>query len=627
MSKRFPLPDEIKAMNTAALEKLATDIRETIIDTVSKNGGHLAPNLGVVELTIALLREYDFPNDKIVFDVGHQSYVWKLLTGRDRDFATLRQKDGLSGFPKRDESEYDAFNTGHSSTSISAAAGLARAARFRGLNQKTVALIGDGALTGGMAYEAMNDVVQQNDDLLIIINDNQMSIDENVGGLSHHLEKLRTAPGYNKMKSRWKRWLGKVPLIGKPAINMMSKLKEDLRQLDRDSSKFFEEWGFRYYGPVDGHDIDSLIRHLRTVRERKGPVILHVLTKKGHGYQFAESAPERWHGVAPFLIESGLPPHPDKKGIPTFSKVFGSHLCEMAEKDDRIVAISAAMTSGTGLADFAERYPDRFFDVGIAEQHALTLAAGLAAGGMKPYVALYSTFLQRGIDQIIHDICLQNLPVTIMIDRAGVVPADGETHQGLYDIALLNSLPCIEIFAPADGDDLKECMNYARNAEGPVAVRYPKMKVPEIPGLSGETRASDPHELRKITDGSDVTVLVLGSIAAEMTAAKPLLDKNDISVDIFSCLCAKPWQNHVIIESLYKTKRLFIIEEGIKTGGFGQNILPELVQKVPGLRFKVQAVECAYQGQGNRDELLREAGLTAEQLAASLIDFAADAER
>ena len=442
------LPEQLRTLNSAQLEQLTADVRDLIIRTVASNGGHLASNLGVVELTIALLLEFDVRHDRIVFDVGHQSYTWKILTGRLDRFCTLRQKEGLSGFPKCCESPFDCFNTGHSSTSISAALGLSRAMDRLGKAGRSIAVIGDGALTGGMAFEALNDAGHSHENLIVILNDNQMSISRNVGGLSRHLENLRISPNYIRLKTGIDSLLLKTPLVGRPIYNLLQMFKRLARQTVQHQGILFEQLGFRYYGPINGHDIDSLRQHLRTIRQFKGPVLLHVLTQKGRGYPFAEASPDIYHGVAPFVVENGVS---NGKGSGcTFSEEFGSCMTALASVNTKICAISAAMTSGTGLSDFAVQYPARFFDVGIAEQHAVTLAAGMAAGGMKPYVALYSTFLQRAYDQLLHDICLQNLPVVLAIDRAGLVGEDGETHQGVYDLGLLLPLPNLEIYCPPD---------------------------------------------------------------------------------------------------------------------------------------------------------------------------------
>ncbi|HZK42221.1 MAG TPA: 1-deoxy-D-xylulose-5-phosphate synthase, partial [Clostridia bacterium] len=411
--------------------QLAQELRQLIIETVAVTGGHLAPNLGVIELTIALLATGHFPDDSLIFDVGHQCYAWKILTGRLEAFSSLRQKGGLSGFPKREESDFDVFNTGHSSTSLSAALGLARAKRIRGDHSKTMALIGDGALGGGMAFEALSDAGQSGENLLVILNDNQMCIDQAVGGMSRHLEQLRTSQRYIRMKTVWEVRLGKIPLIGRPLVLTLARLKRRWRSWRREAGIIFEQLGFRYYGPVDGHDLPALERHLKALRLVRGPILLHVITTKGKGYCYAEDQPHSYHGVAPFDSVNGQSNGGAGQG-PSFSKLLGQTLVQLAQEDQRIVAITAAMAQGTGLTPFQEAFPQRFYDVGIAEQHALTMAAGMAVGGLRPFVALYSSFLQRAMDQLIHDICLQKLSVVLLVDRAGLVGGDGDTHQGLY---------------------------------------------------------------------------------------------------------------------------------------------------------------------------------------------------
>ena len=467
---KIATPQDLRQLTEQELLELCSELRQVIIERVSVNGGHLASNLGVVELTVALLLEYDFPNDRIVFDVGHQCYAWKLLTGRQQEFASLRQTGGLSGFPKTSESEFDSFNTGHSSTSVSAALGIARARSLTRREQRVVALIGDGAMTGGMSFEALNDLGQSQEPLLVILNDNQMSIDPNVGGMAYHLSTMRVSPHYLQFKTRWFRRLNALPVLGKGSLKVLRKLKKSLRGL-RKQGVVFEHLGLKYYGPIDGNNLTEVRRYLRALRTLSKPVILHCLTRKGQGYSFAENMPAKYHGVAPFRIEAGLESNLQKS--PTYSSTVGEQLCALAEQDERITVLTAAMKQGTGTAEFAQRFSQRFFDVGIAEQHMVTLAAGMACNGLRPYVTIYSTFAQRAMDQIIHDVCLQKLPVTFLIDRAGAVPADGETHQGYYDLAFFSSLPAIDVFSPVTSEDMWQALQYSLSAKQAVAILYP----------------------------------------------------------------------------------------------------------------------------------------------------------
>lgn len=614
-------PDQLKTLNDRQLEQLAEEIRELIIRTVSKNGGHLASNLGLVELTIALLIVFDFPQDRIVFDVGHQTYAWKILTGRCDQFHTLRKWGGLAGFPKTSESVYDFFNTGHSSTSISAALGLCRAMAYTGQQGRAIAVIGDGALTGGMAFEALNDAGQSKENLIVILNDNQMSISKNVGSLAKHLEKLRISAPYLKMRSRMERVLPRIPLIGKPILKLVNRVKRLTRMVIQRQSIFFEELGFRYYGPINGHDLPGLIQHLSAISNLEGPILLHVVTQKGRGYRYAEESPDLYHGVAPFVIDQGLGNgngngnHPAyQNNAVSFSEVMGSFLCALAEQDKLICAISAAMTSGTGLSDFARLYPDRFYDVGIAEQHAMTLAAGLAAGGMRPVVALYSTFLQRAFDQLLHDVCLQHLPVVIVIDRAGIVGGDGETHQGLYDLALLLPLPGIEIFCPADDTDLINVLTYAVQAENPIAIRYPK----EV-AWSGQLPKPhlDRYRVRCLRTGTQVTLAALGNMAKTAMEAADLLASEGLSAEVISVMCAKPCDIDGLVSSAAKTGRIILIEEALVKGGFGSFVLPDLLARIPNLKFRFMGVGDKPLLQGSRKQLLTYHRLDAASVAES----------
>jgi 1-deoxy-D-xylulose-5-phosphate synthase len=624
------LPEQIRHLKPDELTQLAKEVRELIINTVSRNGGHLSSNLGVVELTLALLIEFDFCRDQIIFDVGHQVYAWKILTGRLEEFCTLRKLGGISGFPKKQESAYDFFDTGHSSTSISAALGLSRAMRRNGQPGHVIALIGDGALTGGMAFEALNDAGQSGEDLIVILNDNQMSISRNVGGLSRHLENLRVSSGYMRIKSRLDSLLQRIPLIGKPLYHSLNFFKRIARWAVQRQGVLFEQLGFRYYGPIDGHDIPGLLHHLKAIQELHGPVLLHILTQKGRGYRYAEESPDIYHGVAPFIIENGVANGTAKQNDATtsacpisFSAAFGSHLVQMAAQDRKICAISAAMTGGTGLAEFAQTYPDRFFDVGIAEQHAVTLAAGLAAGGLRPVVALYSTFLQRAYDQLLHDICLQKLPVVIAVDRSGIIGEDGETHQGVYDLGLLLPLPEIEVFCPPDYASLAKVMDYALSASGPVAIRYPRGHEPEqrLPpplnhgGPVGQPDDPDVKQIQILRKGDHLTIAALGTMIEAALQAADILAAEQIQAEVLLISCAKPLDLPALVRSVRKTGHLITVEEALVSGGLGQAMLPDLLQEVPGLRFRLAGLPGQPIGQGNRRQLLAIYGLNPTSIA------------
>ncbi len=608
-------PQDLKKLDGADLERLASELRSLIIRTVAKNGGHLASNLGIVELTMALLLEFDFSNDRIVFDVGHQSYPYKILTGRRDRFATLRQEDGLSGFPKREESPYDCFNTGHSSTSISAALGMVRAKSRLGQSGHVIALIGDGALSGGMSLEAMNDAGQFNENLIIILNDNQMSISRNVGSISKHLEDLRLSPRYNKVKSRIESRLSRIPRIGNPIVDLLSAIKKHLRVLIRSEASFFESMGFRYYGPVDGHNLSELRTHLKTIRSMTGPIVLHVVTQKGKGYEFAEAAPDIYHGVAPFVIENGLC-RSDEPCPLTFSDYFGQVLTELARNDPGLVALTAAMPAGTGLHRFAAAYPERFFDCGIAEQHTITMAAGMAAGGLVPVVAMYATFLQRAYDQILHDICLQGLPVVLAVDRAGIVGEDGETHQGLYDLTLLQSMPNMTILAPRSNNELADMLAFAIRAGRPIAIRYPRGHEPSYPELSG-LPAAGPLMAQVLRSGTDATILSVGTCARiALDAAKQMMQEG-ISVEVIDLRSVKPVDWDTVMASALKTRHVLIVEEGTAAGGVGPLIIEHLAEQSGEavIRSARAALPDVIHHQAKRDATLSKSGLDGPALA------------
>lgn len=553
---------DIKDLNYKELSFLADDIREFLIDSISKTGGHLASNLGVVELTLALLRNFDFDTDKIVFDVGHQSYVYKILTGRKDEFSTLRQLHGLSGFPKRKESKYDFFDTGHSSTSLSAALGMARARDLKHENHHVIAFIGDGALTGGMVYEALNDVGDNKTNLIIILNDNEMSISSNVGGLSNHFNSIRISSSYNKLKERVHLKLDKR----KKVVNTLHRLKNAVKSLLVNSS-FFDDLGIKYIGVIDGHNLKELDKILRKVKKLSGPVVIHVATKKGQGYLPAMQNPDKFHAVAPFNTKTG---EIIKKTQETFSSSFGTAMVNLAQKDDKIIGITAAMCDGTGLKEFKNKYPNRFFDVGIAEEHATTFAAGLAVSGYKPVFAVYSTFLQRAFDEIIHDVCLPKLNVTFVLDRAGLVGNDGETHQGMFDLSYLSMIPNMTIVVPKCVSELKPILEYAVNKNSPVAIRYPKG--------SSNSNLKPINKIQEgkweiVSKGEKVAVLCVGKMVEKAVEAK---EKSHINFLIINALFVKPL-DYKMLEKLSKENFAIItLEDNTMINGFGTQVLTYL---------------------------------------------------
>ena len=572
MIEKINKTGDVKKLNIQEQIQLAEEIRKYILEIVSNNGGHLASNLGVVELTIALHTVLDLPKDKIVWDVGHQTYVHKILTGRKEALKTLRKLEGIAGFPKTNESETDCFNTGHSSTSISAALGMARARDIKGENNQVVAVIGDGALTGGMALEALNDAGYSKTRLTVILNDNEMSISKNIGGINMLLSKLRTKRSYTKSNISMKKFINKIPLVGKPFVKIVQRVKRSIKQLII-PKMFFEDIGFRYLGPVDGHNIEELERMLRISKELDGPVLIHVLTKKGKGYKIAEENPDRFHATAPFDIDTG---EPKSKKSADYSKVFGDKLIELANKNDKIVAITASMRDGTGLSEFAKKFPDRFFDIGIAEQHAVGLAAGMAKEGVIPVVPIYSSFYQRAYDQVIHDVAIQNLPVIMCVDRAGIVGADGETHQGTLDMAFFRLVPNLTIMAPKDFKELEEMLEFAVNLKKPVVIRYPR-------GGEAKEKFEKCEELKLgkaeiIKEGSDISIIAIGKTVARAKKIADMLEKEDINAEVINARFLKPLDEETIKTSIEKTKRVITIEDGTTINGLGTAV-KELIIK------------------------------------------------
>lgn len=567
-------PEDVAKLDAEQKKQLAVELREFIVDRVSKNGGHLASNLGMVDLTIALLSEFEPPHDQIVWDVGHQAYAYKLLTGRKDKFDTLRQYGGIAGFPKISESEYDAFGVGHSSTSVSAALGLLRAKKLKGDDGHVIAVIGDGAMTGGMAFEGLNDTGHFSENLTVILNDNQMSIDKNVGGLSRALANLRSSTKYIKAKSRVERVLLHIPLIGKPIARLLRMIKTWFRLLiRRNTPVIFEDLGFRYFGPFDGHNIPLLQKKLRIAKAIDGPVLIHIITKKGKGYKLAEENPSAYHGVSPFDKEKGV----QSSNTRTFTNCFSDSIVRIGRKYENVVAICAAMMTSTGLANFRKHMKLRFFDVGIAEEHAVTMAAGMAVNGFIPVVALYSTFAQRAYDQLLHDVCLQNLHVVLALDRAGIVGADGMTHQGIYDISMMLSMPNVTLLSPCNFAELDRMLEYAvSEAQGLVAVRYPRGGQSEI--LSG-IPASEGIGPRIIREGSDVAILSLGVMCEQALLAAEELEKKGIHARVIDVRCVKPCDISAWEELLSGITKVVTIEDGLAQSGFGSYLLSLLEEE------------------------------------------------
>lgn len=608
-------PHILKDLSMDELNDLAGQIRSELVATVARRGGHLASNLGVVELTLALHRVFDMPTDKLIFDVGHQSYVHKLLTGRYSQFHTLRTYGGISGFPKRSESEYDAFETGHASTAISAALGMARARDYRGEHHQVIALVGDGALTGGMCYEALNDAGNSKTRMIVILNDNEMSIARNVGALSRHLTDLRVSRYWDHAKSAVRSGLGAIPLVGKPMARLMSWLKDLVKSIfvDEEREGFFDALGFRYFGPIDGHDLPGLIRTLESVKELQEPVVVHVLTQKGHGYDQAEKKPEIFHGTPPFYVETG-----DRRKVstlPSYGTVMAKTLAEMAEADPRIVTITAAMPSGTGLNHFQGKFPDRMLDVGIAEEHAVTMSAGLAAGGMKPYFAVYASFFQRSFDQLIHDVCMPNLPVTLLLDRAGLVGEDGETHHGVWDLASMLPVPNLTVLAPRDIGELRSMLRWTQQHNGPCAIRYGRSSV-DLSERCPNAEPFVPGKWETLAQGDDCTLLALGSMVETALEVRDLLAAQGIQARLVNCSSVKPMDEGLLRD--VTAQPVFTLEEHVRTGGFGATVSQFAAEHHLPVPAKCFALPDAFIPHGSRALLLDKLGLSASSIAADI---------
>lgn len=609
---RIENPEDVKKLTVRELEQLASELRHFIIDTVSQNGGHLAPNLGTVELTLALYSVFDFPTDKLVWDVGHQAYSHKILTGRRDAFSTLRKKGGITGFPNRFESAYDAFGVGHASTSISAALGMALARDAKGEKNQVIAVIGDGALTGGESFEALNNAGDLGTKLIVVLNDNEMSIDANVGAMSEYLSRIRIAPQYARAKRDMGSLLMSIPHIGDKVYKTASHLKDGVRSVLVPGS-LFEEMGFHYIGPLDGHNISLMEEVFKSAKELEGPVLIHIHTVKGKGYLPAEQAPEKFHGVGCFDPSTGK--SAKKAGCaPSYTAVFSKALIELAKDRPDILAITAAMPSGTGLKAFGKAYPKRFFDVGIAEEHAMTLAAGMAAGGMHPVIALYSTFAQRAYDQLIHDVCLQNLPVTICLDRAGLVGEDGPTHHGVFDLSYLRQMPNMCVMAPKDEEELRHMLATAIAIPGPAAVRYPRGAGLGV-ALTDSFEKLPVGKAEVLQEKGEIAFLAVGTMVEHAKEAAAILAEEGIEAAVVNMRFIKPLDT-ALIDAMAKTKKLIITaEENVLAGGFGSAVAEYLADsghQVPLVRFGIP--DCFIE-QGTRKELLALCGLQPEQMA------------
>ncbi|HIS27463.1 MAG TPA: 1-deoxy-D-xylulose-5-phosphate synthase [Candidatus Pullilachnospira intestinigallinarum] len=610
MLDRITKPNDVKKLTLKECDQLAEEIRQFLIRSLSETGGHLAPNLGVVELTIALHRVLNFPQDKLIWDVGHQAYTHKILTGRKDLFPTLRKTDGLSGFPKRKESDCDAFDTGHSSTSISAGLGLVRARELKGEDFTVISVIGDGALTGGMAYEALNNAADLNKNFIIVLNDNEMSITKNVGGMSNYLGNIRTAASYTELKIGVTQALKKIPRVGEGMVDALHKTKNSIKQFVI-PGMLFENMGLTYLGPVDGHNISQMVKVLQEARRKDGPVLVHVLTEKGKGYAPAVRHPARFHGTAPFEIETGLP---KANGKATYTDIFSTVMRKFGDREKDVVAISAAMVPGTGLKRFGNMFPNRMFDVGIAEEHAVTFAAGLALGGLRPVVAIYSSFLQRAVDQILQDVCMQNLPVVFAVDRAGLVGSDGETHHGCFDLSYLSMMPNMTVMAPKNKWELSDMLKYAIRQDGPVAIRYPRGEA-----YDGLREYRDPvcrGKAEVIVREGDIALLAVGSMVKIAEKAREILKKKGFRVTLVNMRFVKPLDTG-LLDQLAADHRLFVtLEENVKSGGFGEAVLAEAAErKEKWPPVQVIAIEDRFVPQGSIPELLHRLGMDAEAVA------------
>lgn len=607
-------PNDIKNLDKEELPLLAEEIREFLIRTISEGGGHLASNLGVVELTMAMHLVFDLPEDKMIWDVGHQAYTHKLLTGRRENFASLRKFGGMSGFPKRCESSCDCFDTGHSSTSISAGLGYVAARDLQGEDYSVISVIGDGSLTGGMAYEAMNNAARLKTNFIIVLNDNNMSISENVGGMSEYLGSLRTNDAYQELKQGVTDTLKKIPVYGDRVVRKIKRTKSGIKQLFI-PGMLFEEMGLTYLGPVDGHNLDRLIRAFHEARKVNGPVLLHVFTKKGKGYAPAERHPARFHGAEPFDISTGVPLH--KRAKANYTDVFATVMRKLGDRQENLVAITAAMPDGTGLKRFKNVFPDRFFDVGIAEQHAVTFAAGLAAGGMLPVVAVYSSFLQRAFDQIVHDVCIQNLHVIFAIDRAGLVGSDGETHQGIFDLSYLSLIPNLCVMAPKNKWELSDMMKFAVSYDGPIALRYPRGEAYD--GLMEHRAPVVYGKSELLYDEERIALVAVGSMVKTAHEVRQNLKWKGFECTLINARFVKPLDEGRLLELTKEHKLIVTLEENVLDGGFGKHVSEFYEEIGSDVQVLNIALPDAYVEHGNVEVLKQECGIDAETIEKKII--------
>ena len=613
MLEKIQKPNDIKKIPEEQLTEVAAEIREFLVETMSKLGGHLASNLGVVELTIALHRVFDLPKDKIIWDVGHQSYTHKILTGRKDAFESLRQEGGLSGFPKRSESSCDVFDTGHSSTSISAGVGYVKARDLKKQDYSVISVIGDGALTGGMAYEALNNAAELKTNFIIVLNDNEMSISKNVGGISTYLSGIRTAASYTELKMGVTRALEKIPKIGPGMVDAVRKTKSSIKQIVI-PGMLFENMGITYLGPVDGHDIHQMVRVFQEAKRFEGPILVHVLTKKGQGYEPALRHPSRFHGAGPFEIETGLP---ISRSNPTYTDIFSTVMRKMGDREPDVVAVTAAMPTGVGLKRFSNMFPDRCFDVGIAEEHAVTFAAGLALGGMIPVVAIYSSFLQRAYDQMMHDVCMQELHVVFAIDRAGLVGSDGETHHGVFDLSYLNSMPNMTVMAPKNLWELSDMMKFAVHFNGPIALRYPRGEA--YTGLKDHRAPVRYGKAEVLEQGEKIALLAVGNMVKTAVQVRELLQEQGYQVTLVNMRFVKPFDMALVRELSGSHELLVTMEENVRNGGFGEQVASFVMEEGLSARVQIIALPNRFVHQGSVSSQMKETGIDADSVAGKIL--------
>jgi len=621
---KIKLPETLRELSTKQLEQIAAEIRQKIIEVTSRTGGHVAPSLGAVEIAVSLHATFESPKDKILWDVGHQAYAHKILTGRLESFSTLRQYGGLSGFPNIQESPHDIFTVGHASTSISQAIGLVRAQELTGQKSHVIAIIGDGSISGGLSFEGVNNIGSVKSNLIVILNDNEMSISKNVGSISNYLTQVSTSNTYIDLRNRIEKLTKRIPKVGISLFEAAKKLKDRTKHIvvSFKVDVIFEELGFKYFGPIDGHNIPLIMSTLHHAKEINGPVMIHVLTKKGKGYPPAEKDPTRFHGTGPFEIKTGEPLNGG--GQDTYTAIFGRTMAEIGQKDDKVVSVTAAMIDGTGLEEFARQFPKRFYDVGIAEEHAVTFAGALARGGLKPVVAVYSTFLQRAYDEIIHDVCLQNLPVVFAVDRAGIVGEDGATHNGIFDLAYLRSLPNMVVMAPKDGNEFAQMLWTAASHNGPISIRYPRGSGPEVEVSLEKTildigKGEVAHRSKTHSPKTKICIISIGSMVQPSVEAASALEKEGIAATVINARFVKPLDKELILKTVKNCDQVVTIEEGVLDGGFGSAICELLADEkvnIPVLRLGLPSKFIEH---GKRAEILEKYGLTAERICEQIL--------